>query len=328
MKLVLVLNVSTLAALSGSVLGYAPLLTAVKNTIPHGRIETLWSKKDKQNKVCFLQRTRVNGPKLPCGLLSRNEGNIVKQAAHNSEGDLASDTVRWQPLSLVEKVLLPVQLVFGIYLLLLLPSGVATNKLCGARVMGTLPYEYIGFFSLLLLPRAYRYGKFADMDSASNPSIPPVKGRGASFVETIAFISALVGTHWKAAFQFAASSISPSMSATAMLGLVRLASTFLITWSGWTLGKSYDRIARPDELIQEGPYGYIRHPIYTSYLLLFSSTLLTLRSYGSLAVLLSISSIFYHNRMNSEEQLLIDSFGEKYEEYKHNVPYRLVPFVY
>lgn len=97
--------------------------------------------------------------------------------------------------------------------------------------------------------------------------------------------------------------------------------------SGYTLGKSYDRVTCPDTLVQEGPYALVRHPIYTAYLFLFGSTLLTLRAFGSCLVFLTVASLFYHNRMNSEDEILAETFGNYFEVYKKRVPWRLVPFI-
>jgi len=97
-------------------------------------------------------------PKLK---LFRQLAMVNQDTIPSDKDDDDDDDDRWTPLSWTAKVLLPIQLVLSIYMLLLLPSGLALGKICGAQVMGTLPYEYLAFFSLLLMPRAYKYGKFA-----------------------------------------------------------------------------------------------------------------------------------------------------------------------
>lgn len=239
----------------------------------------------------------------------------------DDQNETPIDQDRWTPLSPTARVLLPLQLVISIYMLLLLPSGLALGKLCGARIMGTLPYEYLSFFSLLLLPRSYRYGKFAKPISNNN------KKRGTSIVEVLLFITTLIGSHWRAAYHYSKSSQTRSMLFPKTLTVVRLGAIALVAWSGWTLGKSYDRVTCPDTLTTQGPYAVVRHPIYTSYLLLFGSTLVTLRSYGACFALMGIAFLFYKHRMDSEDELLAETFGQEYERYKQQVPWRLIPFI-
>lgn len=108
---------------------------------------------------------------------------------------------------------------------------------------------------------------------------------------------------------------------------VRVAAMAVVSWAGWELGKSYDRVTQPDELITSGPYRLVRHPIYTAYLLLFSSTLITLQAPVACGLMLGAALYFYWGRMKSEEDLLEECFGEDYVAYKARTKWRLVPFV-
>lgn len=246
--------------------------------------------------------------------------SVQENQDDSSSGIESGKQDRWTPLSTTAKMILPFQLALTIYMLLLLPSGLALGTLCGARVMGTLPYEYLAFFSLLILPRSYRYGKFARPVSTNDDK------KATSVVQVLIFILSLVGCHWKAAFDFARG--SKSMVFPRTLFVVRLLAIILVAASGRALGKSYDRVTRPDALIQDGPYAIVRHPIYTAYMMLFASTLLTLRSYVPCLVLLGVSTVFYSARMDSEDEILSDAFGDEFQEYKKRVPWRMVPFIF
>jgi len=112
------------------------------------------------------------------------------------------------------------------------------------------------------------------------------------------------------------------------LQMIRWCAVMLVAAAGRSLGKSYDRVTRPDTLVQDGPYAIVRHPIYTAYLFLFGSTLLTLRSYGACVVLLAVAFIFYSHRMDSEDELLADTFGDDFEKYKKRVPWRIIPYIF
>jgi protein-S-isoprenylcysteine O-methyltransferase Ste14 len=80
-------------------------------------------------------------------------------------------------------------------------------------------------------------------------------------------------------------------------------------------------------LIRDGAYRYIRHPLYMSMLLMFIGYG---RSFGSVLVT-SVTFIcmfmIMRSRMNLEERLLIESFGEEYLSYKEHT-WRLFPHVY
>lgn len=91
----------------------------------------------------------------------------------------------------------------------------------------------------------------------------------------VAFVVALVGGHWAAAKE------SP-LVALALAGLTprpspnwpALSLLFFALWLHWdatlVLGKYFDRLVPPQVVVTTGPYRWIRHPIYTSYMLLFA----------------------------------------------------------
>jgi len=78
-------------------------------------------------------------------------------------------------------------------------------------------------------------------------------------------------------------------------------------------------------LIESGPYRYVRHPMYTSVILLTVGIgLLTLRPW---ALLISLAFVvFFAAKVGREEELLIERYPT-YREYRSRVPYRLLPWV-
>ena len=81
------------------------------------------------------------------------------------------------------------------------------------------------------------------------------------------------------------------------------------------------------QLMQSGFYKLLRHPSYTGCLLSFFGFGITLNNYISLVVVfIPILSIFIY-RMNVEEKVLTQQFGEKYADYMSKTK-RLIPFVY
>ena len=108
----------------------------------------------------------------------------------------------------------------------------------------------------------------------------------------------------------------------------------VITWIGlgiaiWArihIGKNWSGLVTLKEehqLVCTGPYGWVRHPIYTGLLLAVLGTALVLGEWrGILAlVLLVIAHILKARR---EEALMIGHFGAAYEDYKRKTGF-LVP---
>lgn len=79
-------------------------------------------------------------------------------------------------------------------------------------------------------------------------------------------------------------------------------------------------------LIDTGLYGIVRHPMYTSTVLLFLAMPLVLGSWASFCVMLLYPGVIVFRIIN-EEKVLADGL-EGYEEYKHRVKYRLIPFIW
>jgi protein-S-isoprenylcysteine O-methyltransferase Ste14 len=83
---------------------------------------------------------------------------------------------------------------------------------------------------------------------------------------------------------------------------------------------------KEQQVISNGPYAIVRHPMYSAALLLFMFTPLALDSYWALlsfplmVVVLILRSI-------DEEQALKEEL-QGYEEYCKKVKYRLIPFIY
>lgn len=80
------------------------------------------------------------------------------------------------------------------------------------------------------------------------------------------------------------------------------------------------------ELVRTGPYGLVRHPIYTSVLavLLFTIFLVTPWLRGAIAVALCVAGT--EIRVRSEDRLLASRFGQEFKDYRRRVRSYL-PFV-
>lgn len=100
----------------------------------------------------------------------------------------------------------------------------------------------------------------------------------------------------------------------------------LNAWSHKTisqkLGADFDpamRLMKVPALVTEGPYARMRHPIYLAFLLMQIAVLFLtsnwLIGFCGLAIILSVIAI----RVPEEEKMLIEQFGEQYQNYmKHS----------
>ena len=86
-------------------------------------------------------------------------------------------------------------------------------------------------------------------------------------------------------------------------------------------------IAENHELIETGPYRFIRHPSYTGALLGFVGFGMVLRNWVSFLVLIVPISLAFLYRIHVEERALIEGLGDRYLAYINRTK-RLIPFIY
>ncbi|MEO8160772.1 MAG: isoprenylcysteine carboxylmethyltransferase family protein [Arenimonas sp.] len=93
------------------------------------------------------------------------------------------------------------------------------------------------------------------------------------------------------------------------------------------LGKQWSLTARTlanHELITSGPFGRVRHPIYSALLGMLLGTGLVLSTASATALGALVYLLGTHWRATREEALLRAHFGAAYEDYARRVP-RLIP---
>lgn len=145
----------------------------------------------------------------------------------------------------------------------------------------------------------------------------------SSFV--IAFPAWLAFMSWDAArSNFTA--ISPWLQ---VLGGVGILLNFAGTW--WTFRENtfaapVVKLQEGQKVIDTGPYAIVRHPMYTSAVILFASMPLLLGSWRGLALSVVFVVALACRIFHEERTLRAELAG--YEEYVARVRYRLVPFVW
>jgi protein-S-isoprenylcysteine O-methyltransferase len=101
-------------------------------------------------------------------------------------------------------------------------------------------------------------------------------------------------------------------------------------WAIVTLGRFFtvDVVVEKDhELVERGPFRWVRHPSYTGVLVAFLGWAMTLENWVAMAVVLVPIFIAFVRRMNVEEEALSRALGECYRAYMKRTK-RLLPFIY
>jgi protein-S-isoprenylcysteine O-methyltransferase Ste14 len=111
---------------------------------------------------------------------------------------------------------------------------------------------------------------------------------------------------------------------------IAIASVWLVNAAARRLGKQWALAARLVEghtLIQDGPYRFVRNPIYTGMFGMLLATGLAAGRWIPLLVAIVLFASGTYIRIRSEERLLRQAFGSEFEEYARNVP-ALIPGIY
>ena len=103
------------------------------------------------------------------------------------------------------------------------------------------------------------------------------------------------------------------------LGVVLIAAAIFVFWRAHAdLGVNWSptlEIREKHELITRGIYQAVRHPMYASQWILVIAQPLLLQNWIAGFTCLLAFIPFYIFRVRAEEQMMIETFGEQYEEY-------------
>jgi protein-S-isoprenylcysteine O-methyltransferase Ste14 len=100
-------------------------------------------------------------------------------------------------------------------------------------------------------------------------------------------------------------------------------------WARTVLGGNWSGLPtfrENHELIERGPYRFVRHPIYTGILLMILGTAI-ISGRGWAFLTLIICFLIYWQRLRQEEALLTKHFPETYPAYKARTK-ALIPFLF
>jgi protein-S-isoprenylcysteine O-methyltransferase Ste14 len=101
----------------------------------------------------------------------------------------------------------------------------------------------------------------------------------------------------------------------------------LLAWVHRTLGKHWSmmlKLGDEHSLVTTGPYARVRHPMYTYFFIMVISTALISANLFVGVAGIGFWTILYFVRINDEESMLLEQFGEAYEGYTKETG-RLIP---
>ncbi len=103
--------------------------------------------------------------------------------------------------------------------------------------------------------------------------------------------------------------------------LITFGGLIVLLWARRSLGGNWSSdvvIKENHELIEHGPYAYVRHPIYSGVLLMALGAAIFSGRVGAFVIFAVVSFGFWF-KSSQEEQLLIKHFPEEYPNYQKRV---------
>lgn len=142
----------------------------------------------------------------------------------------------------------------------------------------------------------------------------------------VAYFLLLYG--WRLAYPLSLRVIPRAAPIAWVAALLCVAGLAFALWARGTLGRNWSGVVtlkEGHELVEHGPYRFVRHPIYTGMLAMFFATaLVQTHVAGFLGVLLAFASFWI--KLDREEKLMLQQFPQQYAAYQRRAK-RIVPFV-
>jgi protein-S-isoprenylcysteine O-methyltransferase Ste14 len=110
---------------------------------------------------------------------------------------------------------------------------------------------------------------------------------------------------------------------TILVVAIIIISLWIMAASLRALGKQWSlqaRVLENHKLVREGPYRFVRHPIYTGMLGMIVAGGLAWSHWIGLLIAILLFAIGTAIRVRSEERLLREQFGAAFDDYKRSVP--------
>jgi protein-S-isoprenylcysteine O-methyltransferase Ste14 len=123
--------------------------------------------------------------------------------------------------------------------------------------------------------------------------------------------------------------VVPHTSSSASIGVFLCVSGLLFAiWARVIIGRNWSGVItlkEAHELVERGPYRFVRHPIYTGILAMVAGTAIAIGYFGGFLGLLLVFASFWL-KLKREEDLMLKHFPDKYAAYQRKVK-RVIPFL-
>ena len=158
---------------------------------------------------------------------------------------------------------------------------------------------------------------------------------GRSRSETVGLAAALLGLAILPGFYVAtgipeAADYPASAWAVALGTIIFASALWVFRISHKALGRNWSitlEIREQHKLICAGPYALVRHPMYTSFLLISLGQAFLLSNWVvGLAGLIGFAILFFL-RVDKEEHMMLENFGPEYRSYMERTK-RIIPYLY
>jgi len=109
---------------------------------------------------------------------------------------------------------------------------------------------------------------------------------------------------------------------------VVLAGLLILIWARRALGTNWNStaVAKEDiDLVQTGPYAFVRHPIYSGFLAVVAGTAIAYGHLAGVLIFVTCTAGLYFKALK-EEALLTEKFHDAYTRYKAKTK-AIVPFL-
>ncbi len=170
--------------------------------------------------------------------------------------------------------------------------------------------------------------------SLANQQKPPdTSGAGRKDSRSLAGIIVQglgIGVAWFGRMRFAQDVSETAWIAAAPTIAVAVLSLLLFWWSVATMGKNWAVVAQTrgdHQLVQTGPFAFIRNPIYVAICGMMIATAMALGHAWNLIVAIPVYVVGTMMRVGLEEKLLGDTFGAAYAAYRRRVK-RFIPAIW
>ena len=113
-------------------------------------------------------------------------------------------------------------------------------------------------------------------------------------------------------------------------GLIFAAALWTFRRTHKELGRNWSislEIREKHQLISKGPYAVVRHPMYTSFLLMAIGQMFLLSNWVAGLVGVAGFAVLFFLRVDKEERLMLEFFGPEYRAYMDRTK-RIIPYLY